>query len=89
MQINSSSFHYGQQGLQNSQQKLEQASQEVASASLPRSAQNTTDNTQQTSESAIRDGLVDANNSMLNAQANAKVLATSDQTIGRLIDIMA
>ena len=33
MQINSSSFLYGQQGLQRSQDKLDQASQKVASAS--------------------------------------------------------
>lgn len=85
MEINSSSFIYGQQGLQRSQDKLDQASQKVASASLP-----TLDPKAQQPDlygSQVQDGLIEAKSSVLEAQANANVIEASDKTIGRLIDI--
>lgn len=93
MQINSSSFLYGQQGLQRSQNKLDQASQKVASASTQTLNQTppTTDAPASNARygSDIQNGLIEAKSSELEAKANAKVIDTSNQTIGRLIDIMA
>ncbi|NLQ16643.1 hypothetical protein HGG82_03260 [Marinomonas sp. M1K-6] len=86
MQINNTSFPYGQQGFQRSQDKLDQASQKVANASTQTLAQNSTQpNTRY--GSPIQDGLIDAKSSELEAKANAKVIEASDKTIGRLIDI--
>jgi|TARA_R110002167_G_C12443825_1_gene631071 hypothetical protein len=88
MQINNSSFLYGQQGLQRSQDKLDQASQKVAEASTQTLSQNTPKNSG-IYGSPIQDGLIEAKSSELEAQANAKVIDSSDKTIGRLIDITA
>ncbi|BDX03595.1 MAG: hypothetical protein ACPGRG_09845 [Marinomonas sp.] len=86
MQINNSSFLYGQQGFQRSQDRLDQASQKVADASKQ------TLGSDQTKDSGlygspIQDGLIEAKSSELDAKANAKVIEASDKTIGRLIDI--
>ena len=86
MQINNSSFLYGQQGFQRSQDRLDQASQKVADASKQ------TPGSDQTKDSGlygspIQDGLIEAKSSELDAKANAKVIEASDKTIGRLIDI--
>ncbi|QRV23285.1 hypothetical protein [Marinomonas foliarum] len=86
MEINSSSFIYGQQGLQRSQDKLDQASQKVASASLPAVDQEAPQQPD-VYGSQIKDGLIEAKSSVLEAQANANVIEASDKTIGRLIDI--
>ena len=88
MQINNSSFPYGQQGLQHSQNKLDQASQKVAEASTQTLSQNTPKNSG-IFGSSIQDGLIEAKSSELEAQANAKVIDSSDKIIGRLIDITA
>lgn len=88
MQINNSSFLYGQQGLQRSQDKLDQASQKVAEASTQTLSQNASKNSG-IYGSPIQDGLIEAKSSELEAQANAKVIDSSDKTIGRLIDITA
>ncbi|WP_369922484.1 hypothetical protein AB8E32_10560 [Marinomonas polaris] len=87
MQINNSSFIYGQQGLQRSQYKLDQASQKVADASTQTLSQPTSAQNSGLYGSPIQDGLIEAKSSALEAQANVKVLDTSDKTIGRLIDI--
>lgn len=84
MQINSSSFLYGQQGLQRSQDKLDQASQKVASAST-----QTSEQTNARYGSVLQDGLLEAKSSELETMANARVIESSDKTIGRLIDITA
>lgn len=86
MQINNSSFLYGQQGFQRSQDRLDQASQKVADASKQ------TLSSDQTKDSGlygspIQDGLIEAKSSELDAKANAKVIEASDKAIGRLIDI--
>ena len=88
MQINNTSFPYGQQGLQRSQDRLDQASQKVASASTQTLGQNNTQ-TNTRYGSAIQDGLIEAKSSELEAKANANVINASDKTIGRLIDITA
>ena len=87
MQINNSSFIYGQQGLQRSQDKLDQASQKVADASTQTLNQTSSNETSERYGSAIQDGLIEAKSSVLEAQANAKVIDSSDKTLGRLIDI--
>lgn len=81
MQINGSAFQNGVTGFQTSQNNLSQASRNVAHAS-------TTD-ASKAGSSAIQDGLVDATTSKLEAQANAKVLETANQTLGSIIDITA
>ncbi|WP_219702168.1 hypothetical protein [Marinomonas lutimaris] len=86
MQINNSSFLYGQQGLQRSQDKLGQASQKVADASTQTLSQPSSKN-KGLYGSPIQDGLIEAKSSVLEAQANARVIDSSDKTIGRLIDI--
>ncbi|SBS26334.1 hypothetical protein MAQ5080_00491 [Marinomonas aquimarina] len=88
MQISSAgSAYYGQLGLQRSQDNLQQASAEVASASTQ--IQSTPSDTANSSRPAadIQEGLINANVSELNAKANAKVIATSDDMLGTLIDI--
>lgn len=87
MQINNSSFIYGQQGLQRSQDKLDQASQKVADASTQTLSQPTATKDAGLYGSPIQDGLIEAKSSELEAQANTKVIDSSDKTIGRLIDI--
>ncbi|RBP82593.1 hypothetical protein EBI01_07850 [Marinomonas rhizomae] len=87
MQINNSSLIYGQQGLQGSQKKLDQASQKVADASTQTLSQPTSIKNTGHYGSPIQDGLIEANSSELEAQANARVIDSSDKTIGRLIDI--
>ena len=89
MQINTSSFIYGQQGLQRSQDKLDQASQKVADSATRTLNQPTSTDSDNTDlyGSPIQDGLIEAKSSVLEAQANAKVIDASDKTIGRLIDI--
>lgn len=83
MQIsNSGAFNYGQQGLQRSVNNLDQASAQVANASAPQTPAEV-----QSSGSDIRDGLVKANVSELEAKANAKVIGTADDMIGTIIDI--
>lgn len=86
MQIQSSSFLYGQQGLQNSQNKLSQASQKVANAST-HTLNQPPSKTSHDYGPDIQDGLIEANSSKLEAQSNAKVIDSSNKTIGRLIDI--
>ena len=88
MQINNSSFLYGQQGLQRSQDKLDQASHKVAQASTQTISQNPSRNSG-VYGSSIQEGLIDAKSGQLDAQANAKVIDSSNKTIGSLIDIMA
>jgi len=88
MQINNSSFPYGQQGLQHSQNKLNQASQKVADASSQTLSQSSSKNSA-IYGSPIQDGLIEAKSSKLEAQANAKVIDSSNKTIGNLIDITA
>lgn len=86
MQINHASFPYGQQGLQQSQDKLNQASQKVADASTQTLNQTPLRNTN-LDNAPIQEGLIEAKSSELDAQANAKVIDSSDKAIGRLIDI--
>lgn len=87
MQINNSTFPYGQQGFQRSQDKLDQASQKVADASTQTLSQPASSKNTGLYGSPIQDGLLEAKSSVLEAQANAKVMDASDKTIGRLIDI--
>lgn len=89
MQItNSGALNYGQLGLQRSQNNLDQASAQVASASTKQASVNDTSGTLD-SGAEIRDGLVNANISELNAKANAKVIGAADDMLGTLIDIKA
>ena len=81
MQINGSAFQQGLAGFQTSQSNLTQASTKVAQAPITES--------NNTNPSAIQDGLVEASNSKLEAQANAKVLETANKTLGSIIDISA
>jgi len=100
MKITGPTFNYGQVGLQRSQDKLEQASEKVAQASThlvsqtpDQATDKTTRQEQPPSErlygSPIQDGLIEANSSKLEAQANAKVIGASDSNLGTLIDINA
>ncbi|MBM6549698.1 hypothetical protein [Marinomonas ostreistagni] len=87
MQItNSGALNYGQMGLQRSQNNLDQASAQVASASTQLASVNNTNGTTNAG-AEIRDGLVNANISELNAKANAKVIGAADDMLGTLIDI--
>ncbi|MBJ7536718.1 hypothetical protein [Marinomonas transparens] len=88
MQINASSFLHGQTGLQNSQNKLDQASRKIADASTQTIGQQQSIE-KSNSGSEIQDGLIEANSSKLEAQANAKVIDAANKSIGRLIDIKA
>ena len=88
MQIQNSSFLHGQQGLQTSQNKLNQASQKVADAST-HTLNQPQSNKPHNYDAQIRDGLIEANSSKLEAQSNAKVVDASNKTIGSLIDITA
>lgn len=86
MQIQNSPFLHGQQGLQTSQNKLNQASQKVADASTQTLSQSPS-NQPHVYGSQIQDGLIEANSSKLEAQSNARVIDSSNKTIGSLIDI--
>lgn len=82
MQISSNGgLYYGQLGLQRSQQSLGQASAKVAEASTNRTSDDARD--------GIQSGLIDAKTSEINAKANAKVIDTSNEVLGTLIDIKA
>lgn len=89
MQVtNSSSFIYGQNGLHQSQNRLNEASQKVADASTK--TINDTRGSQANQSrygSQIQDGLVQAKISETDAKANARVIDASNKTIGSLIDI--
>ncbi|AEF53979.1 hypothetical protein [Marinomonas posidonica] len=86
MKIQNPPFLYGQQGLQQSQRNLEQASQEVAHI-----ATQTFDRVQpkelDVQHGTIEEGLMEARQATQNAQSNAKVIDGSNKTIGSLIDI--
>lgn len=88
MEIKGSSFLYGQTGLQNSQQKLDQASRKVADATA-QSLSNDQSSDKSLYGSKLQDGLIEANMSELEFQANAKTIEASDKTIGTLIDTKA
>ncbi len=79
MKISPAPFAYGQVGLQRSQDNMSQAASDIAQAST------------QTNQGAnrLQDGLIALKSSELEAQANAKVIAASDRTLGSLIDIKA
>ena len=82
MQISSNGgLYYGQLGLQRSQQSLDQASTKVAEASTGRTSDG--------AREAIQSGLIDAKTSEINAKANARVIDTSNEMLGTLIDIKA
>ncbi|WP_067214656.1 hypothetical protein [Marinomonas gallaica] len=84
MQIsNNASFGYGQLGLQRSQNSLEQASANIANASVA----SLKDSTGLNSDNVIRESLVDVKTSELNAKANAKVIGAADDMLGTLIDL--
>ena len=100
MKIANTPFQYGQIGLQRSQDKLNTASQTVASASTS----NINDISKKTAEetakqaanpqdklygSPTQDGLLEAKSSLLEAQANIKVIDAADDNLGSLIDIKA
>lgn len=86
MQIQNSPFLYGQQGLQTSQNKLYQTNQKVADASKQTLSQPLS-NEPHIYGSKIQDGLIEANSSKFEVQSNARVIDTSDKTLGSLIDI--
>lgn len=92
MDIQGSSFLYGQNGLQGSQNRLNQASQKVAQASTETvNTRNVNQNEATTNNarygSPIQDGLLEAKQSELESKANARVIDASNQTVGSLIDI--
>ncbi|MBJ7553521.1 hypothetical protein [Marinomonas spartinae] len=92
MNIQGSSFLYGQNGLQGSQNRLDQASQKVAQASTQTVNQRNVNQNEATTNNArygspIQDGLIEAKQSALESKANAKVIDASNKTIGSLIDI--
>lgn len=100
MKINNSSLHYGQIGLQRSQEKLDANANKVAQAAVKEvnniqqeSAQTTANQEAPAHErrygSTVQDGLIETNSGKLEAQANAKTIAAADGNIGTLIDIKA
>lgn len=89
MQVtNSSALQYDQLGMQRSQQNLDRASAQVAQASTETQSVAASRPSADSGDK-IREGLVDANVSELQAKANANVIGTADDMLGTIIDIKA
>lgn len=86
MKIQNPPFLYGQQGLQQSQRNLDQATQEVAQI-----ATQTFDRSQpkelDAQHGSLAESLSEARQATRNAQSNAQVLDDANQNLGRFIDI--
>jgi flagellar hook protein FlgE len=79
MEISGSAFSSGLSTVQSGQRRIDQAASDIASNSVNRNsdAADTADN------------LVQLNVGKVEAQAGAKVIETSDEVLGTLIDIRA
>lgn len=86
MQISGSAFYTGLNTIQTGQQRIDQASVEIAGSSLARSGQA---DAQSRSNADIADDMVEMTSGKLQAEAGARVVETADDVLGTLIDIRA
>lgn len=84
MQIRPAPFSYGQVGLQRSQDTMQQAAKDIAHAST-----RSNGDVSNSPAASLQDSLINLKSSELEAQANVKVIAAEDRTLGSLIDIKA
>lgn len=81
-----STMNAGLAGIQQGQQKLTQAAQEVASANTERPVQPNQATTQ-TQNTDLAKSLLEQDEGQRQVEASAKVVDTANQTLGSLVDI--